>query len=112
MSVRNVLTDVFLVLGVSLVLVSCLGVLAFRSAHDRLHYGAPSTLGAVFIAVAVLVKDSFSMVGDKALLISIFLLVATPIVTHSIGRAARSAEHGRWTITPDEKIDIDERAHG
>lgn len=105
---RQVVQDVFLIAGVTLVLVSCLGVVIFRSVYDRLHYGAPSTLGAVFIAIAVVVRESFSLVGDKVILIAVFLLVATPIVTHAVARAARTAEHGLWTLRPEEHIEIEE----
>ena len=109
MNARQVVVDVLLILGVAVVLVSCLGVVAFRSAHDRLHYGSPATLGAVLIAAAVVVKESFSLVGDKAILIAVFLLAVTPVVTHAIGRAARTEELGGWTIQPEESIEIEEQ---
>src|SRR5947208_3308419 len=98
MSARAVVVDVFLILGVALVLVSCLGVMVFDVAHDRLHFGSPAVLGGTFIAVAVVVKESFSIVGDKAILIAVFLLVVTPMVTHAVGRAARTARRGTWRI--------------
>jgi multicomponent Na+:H+ antiporter subunit G len=108
-SARATVVDVFLILGVVLVLVSCLGTLVFRGVHDRLHYGAPCTLGATCIAVAVVVKESFSVVGDKAILLAVFLLLATPIVTHAVGRAARTEELDDWRLGPDEQIEIEER---
>jgi monovalent cation/proton antiporter MnhG/PhaG subunit len=110
MSLREVLVDVFLVSGVALVLISCLGVAVFREAYDRLHYGAPSALGAILIAVAVVIKESFSLVGDKAILVAAVLLVMAPIVTHAIGRAARTAEHGDWTLRPGEQIEVEEQS--
>ncbi len=38
MTGRQAVIDVFLVLGVVLVLISCLGVVAFGEVHDRLHF--------------------------------------------------------------------------
>lgn len=108
MTGRDIAVDVLVILGVALVLISCLGTVSFRSVHDRLHYGSPSTLGGVFIAAAVVVQESFSLVGDKAILIAVFLIAVTPVVTHAIGRAARTAELGDWTIQPEESIEIDE----
>lgn len=110
MSARNILVDVLLILGVALVIVSCLGTVSFRGVHDRLHYGAPSTLGAIFIAGAVVVKESFSLVGDKAILIAVFLVAVTPVVTHAIARAARTAELGDWRIQPHESIEVEDEA--
>ena len=110
MSARDIVVDVFLIAGVALVLVSCLGALVFDAAHDRLHFGSPAVLGGIFIAVAVVVKESFSLVGDKAILIALFLLVASPMVTHAVGRAARTARRGTWRIGPDEGIEVEEQA--
>ena len=45
---------------------------------------------------AVVVQKSFSLVGDKAILVAVFLLVVSPLLTHLTGRAARIAEHGDW----------------
>lgn len=109
MSARAIVVDVFLALGVILVIVSCLGVVVFRDAHDRLHFSSPSTLGAVCITVAVMAKESFSLVGDKTILIMVFLLVVTPLVTHAIGRAARVARQGDWTIQPGEQVEVEEK---
>jgi monovalent cation/proton antiporter MnhG/PhaG subunit len=108
LSARELVTDVLLVAGVALALVGCLGVISFGDAFDRLHYGAPVTLGAVLIAAAVVVKESFSMVGDKTILVAGFLLAAAPVVTHAVARAARTAQRGDWRIGADEAIEVEE----
>ncbi|HEY1524578.1 MAG TPA: monovalent cation/H(+) antiporter subunit G [Solirubrobacteraceae bacterium] len=109
MTAQRIVVYAFLFLGVALVLLSCLGVLVFRDVFDRLHFGSPTTLGAICITVAVMVKDSISLVGDKTILIAVFLVVAAPMITHAIGRAARVARHGDWRIQPDESIEVEER---
>lgn len=109
MTVRQVAVNVFLWLGVALVLVSCLGVLVYRSAYQRLHFSSPLTLAAICIAVAVVIHEDFSLVGDKAILIAAFLLVASPLLVHACGRAARQAERGDWRIGEDEEIEVEER---
>lgn len=109
MSVRHVLVDVFLALGVLLILLSCLGMLAFRGVYERLHFSSPAVLGTLCVTVAVMLKESFSLVGDKTILVAVFLMVASPMVTHAIARAARIAEHGDWVIQPEESIEIEEK---
>lgn len=109
MSARHVISDVFLWLGVGVTLIACLGVLVLRDVYDRLHFSSPTALGGVFIAVAVLVKDSFSLVGDKAILIAAFLIVVSPIVTHATARAARIAASGDWRPGGEEEIEVEER---
>lgn len=105
---RHVLTDVFLWLGVSLNLIACLGVLAMRDVYARIHFSSPSVLGAVLIAVAVVVKDSFSTVGDNTILVAVFLLVASPIVSHAVARAARIDAHGDWRLGPHDEVEVEE----
>jgi multicomponent Na+:H+ antiporter subunit G len=95
-TVRQIAADVLLWLGVALVLVSCVGVLASRRVYERLHYSSPPLLGALLIAAAVVVREWFSLVGDKAVLVAVFLLASSPVLTHATGRAARLAEHGDW----------------
>lgn len=105
---RQVVVDVFLWLGVVLSLISCVGLLVARSVFDRLHFLAPSTLGGVCIAVAVVVQTSFSMVGDQAILVAVELVVFSPVLTHAAARAARIMRHGDWRIQAHEGIEIEE----
>ncbi|MHB1838009.1 MAG: cation:proton antiporter [Solirubrobacteraceae bacterium] len=107
MTIRQIIVDVLLWLGVALVLVSCLGVLVVRQVYDRLHFSAPAVLGALLIAAAVVVQKSFSLVGDKAILVAIFLLVGSPLLTHVTGRAARTAERGDWRDGGDWRVGAD-----
>jgi monovalent cation/proton antiporter MnhG/PhaG subunit len=107
--VRQVAVNVFLWLGVALVLISCLGVLLFGSVYDRLHFSAPAVLGSICIAIAVVIHEDFSLIGDKAILIAAFLLIASPVLGHATGRSARQAERGDWQIGADEKIEVEEK---
>ena len=106
---RHVISDVFLWIGVALNLISCLGVLVMRDVHERLHYSSPTALGAVCIAVAVVVKESFSLIGDKAILVAVFLLIVSPIVTHATVRGARINATGDWRPSGQEKMEVEQR---
>jgi multicomponent Na+:H+ antiporter subunit G len=107
--VRQIAVNFFLWLGVLLVLVSCVGVLVFGNAYDRLHFTSPATLGAICIAIAVVIHEDFSLIGNKAIAIAVFILVASPLVAHATGRAARAAERGSWRLGPDEKVEVEEQ---
>ena len=105
MTIRQIIVDALLWLGVALVLSSCVGVLVMRRVYDRLHFSAPAVLGALLIAAAVVVQRSFSLVGDKAILVALCLLVGSPLLTHVTARAARTAERGDWR---DDDIHVEE----
>jgi monovalent cation/proton antiporter MnhG/PhaG subunit len=93
---REVAVAVLLTLGVAVELVCCVGVLAMRGAYDKLHYTAPATtVGSLAIALAVVVQESFSQAGVKALLIFLALLVTNPVLTHATARAIHERERSR-----------------
>jgi multicomponent Na+:H+ antiporter subunit G len=108
MSVRHIITEVFLWLGVGLLLLSALGVLVLRDPLDRLHLPAVSSVGALSIAVAIVVEKSFSLVGDESLLTAVVLVVVAPVLTHAIGRAVRITERHDWRLGEDEGVEIEE----
>ncbi len=85
---RDALIAVLLVGGVSIELLCCMGVLVMQGAYARLHYGAPAGLGAVLLALAIVVRQGFSLIGDKALLIGVFVLLTSPVLSHVTARAA------------------------
>jgi monovalent cation/proton antiporter MnhG/PhaG subunit len=109
MSAGDAIVWILLTLGVALELVACLGVAAMKGTYDRLHFVAPSTLGAVLIATAVWAEEGPSMIGLKATLIVAFLIVAAPALAHATARAARISELGDWRAQSDEGIEMEER---
>ncbi|HEX4719564.1 MAG TPA: monovalent cation/H(+) antiporter subunit G, partial [Thermoleophilaceae bacterium] len=86
-------------------LIATLGVVVMRDWQDRVHYVGLSTFGVVLVAVAVLVRESFSIIGDKALATAVVMLVATPIVNHVILRSGRIRTLGDWRRNVDERIE-------
>jgi monovalent cation/proton antiporter MnhG/PhaG subunit len=102
---RDVAVAVLLGAGVAVELASVLGMLLLRDAFDRLHFTAPATtLGPLAIAAAVVLRESFSQAGIKALLVAVVLLVTNPVLTHATARAARIRAHGAWTVQEGEEV--------
>lgn len=88
MSPSSACVVVLLTLGVGIELACCLGVLVMRDAYDKLHYLGPAAIvGPLAIAVAVVVKESLSQAGIKALLVAALMIVASPVLTHATARA-------------------------
>jgi multisubunit Na+/H+ antiporter MnhG subunit len=83
--------------------IATLGVVVMRDWQDRVHYGGLSALGAVLVGVAVLVRESFSVIGDKALLTALIMLFAAPIANHVIMRSGRERSLGDWRRNVDEE---------
>jgi multisubunit Na+/H+ antiporter MnhG subunit len=84
---RDTIAIVLLFAGVAVQLLAVAGVALMASALDRIHYLAASTLAALLIGAAVVVQDSFSLIGSRAILIAAFLLFTGPALAHATARA-------------------------
>jgi monovalent cation/proton antiporter MnhG/PhaG subunit len=102
---RSAASVALVCIGVGLGLVATLGVVVMRDWQDRIHYAGMSSLGVVCIAVAVLIRESFSVIGDKALATAVLMLIASPIANHVVLRSGRIRTLGDWRRNVDEEIE-------
>jgi monovalent cation/proton antiporter MnhG/PhaG subunit len=103
-SAQDAVVALLLAVGVGVELLCCIGVLVMRDVFDRLHYtGLASSLGPAALAAAIVIAESFSWAGIKALLIAALLWVTNAVLTHATGRAAHVRRYGRWQLSPKGK---------
>lgn len=95
MTVREVIVWGLGGAGVALMLLGAAGVVLLPDPYDRLHLTAPAALGLALVCLAVLVRESFSLIGNKALLLAVFTLVSSPVLSHVTARALHLAHQGR-----------------
>jgi monovalent cation/proton antiporter MnhG/PhaG subunit len=89
----DLIVDVLLAVGVGAGLICCIGVLVMRNAFDRLHYStAATTIPALLIGAAVLVRESVSAGGLETIATVALLFLLNPIVQIATARAARRIE--------------------
>lgn len=105
MTAGDGLVYVLLAVGVGLELLAVAGVVLMRDVYQRLHYLAPSALGAVPIAAAIWVHQGASLIALKSVLLAMVLLGGSPLLAHAIARSARIAEHGDWRRRPGEEVE-------
>jgi monovalent cation/proton antiporter MnhG/PhaG subunit len=96
MSFSHVATTVLLILGVALELFAVLGMVVMRNVYDRLHYVGLAGYGALLIAISILVRESWSLIGDKALATGVALVLVGPVLVHTTMRSLRTRERGEW----------------
>ncbi len=97
---RSIVVDVLLFAGVAVLLLCALGVLVMGSAYDRLHYASAAGWGVLLVACSILVRESLSLIADKALLTALILVVCGPVLSHATARAGRIRERGAWNPPP------------
>jgi monovalent cation/proton antiporter MnhG/PhaG subunit len=93
---RAVVAVILLVLGGAMELIAVLGVCVMRDVYDRLHYLGLAGFGALLIGVGILVRESFSTIGDKALLVGVILIFTGPVLGHATARSFLIRELGDW----------------
>lgn len=96
MSTSQVIATVLLALGVLLELFAVLGMVVMRDAFDRLHYVGLAGYGGLLIGIAILVRESWSLIGDKALATGAVLLLVGPVLVHTTARSFRTRKRGDW----------------
>jgi multisubunit Na+/H+ antiporter MnhG subunit len=100
---RAVVAVVLLIAGGLIELIGVLGVCVMRDAYDRLHYPGLAAFGALLIAVAVAVRESFSLIGDKALLVGVILVLTGPVLGQTTVRSLLIRELGDWRVKARER---------
>lgn len=98
---RDVAVDVLLGLAVLVTAAASVGVLVMRDASQKLHYVTPiSVVAPVLVALAVLVRSGASDRSAVAWLTVLFLVLASPVLSHATMRAARIRTQGDWRGRP------------
>jgi multisubunit Na+/H+ antiporter MnhG subunit len=98
-----VVAVILLIAGGLLELIAVLGICVMRDAYDRLHYVGVASFGAFLICVAVLIRESFSLIGDKALLVGVILLFTGPVLVQTTVRSLLIRELGDWRAKAQER---------
>jgi multisubunit Na+/H+ antiporter MnhG subunit len=95
-STSHAIATVLLGLGALLELFAVLGVVVMRDVFDRLHYVGLAGYGALLIGIAILVRESWSLIGDKALATGGMLVILGSVLVHTTMRSFRTRDRGDW----------------
>ena len=105
---NTILEALFLLLGISFMLIASLGVLRMPDLMLRMHAATKAgTVGIGFLMLALANHFDDLSVTIKAIAISLFVIATAPVAAHLIARAAYVAGVPLWSRT---KID-DLRKH-
>jgi monovalent cation/proton antiporter MnhG/PhaG subunit len=93
---RILVATILLIAGGMIELLAVLGLCVMRDLYDRLHYVGLAGFGALLIAIGVVFRESFSLIGDKALLVAVVLVTTGPVLTHATTRSMLTRQRGAW----------------
>ncbi|HEX3689355.1 MAG TPA: monovalent cation/H(+) antiporter subunit G [Solirubrobacteraceae bacterium] len=93
---RHAIPTVLLIAGTGLELIAVLGVSVMRDVLDRLHYVSLAGFGALLVGISIICAESFSLIGDKALVTGALLVLTGPVLVHATARSLRTRASGDW----------------
>ncbi|MGA1195998.1 MAG: monovalent cation/H(+) antiporter subunit G [Candidatus Latescibacterota bacterium] len=92
LSIIDMLSWGFLVIGAIFCAIGGLGLLRFPDFYSRLHgAGITDTLGAGLVLTGLMLQGGVSMVTVKLVIILACLWLTSPTSTHALAKAARSS---------------------
>jgi multisubunit Na+/H+ antiporter MnhG subunit len=95
-SARHVVATVLLIGGGLLEVLSVLGLCVMRDVYDRAHYVGLAGFGVLLIAIAIVFRESFSLIGNKALLVAAIFVFSGPVLVHVTIRSLLIRERDDW----------------
>jgi multisubunit Na+/H+ antiporter MnhG subunit len=94
---RQIITDGLLALAVLTVAGAALGVLIMPDAYARLHFVTPAAVVApVLVTLAIFVREGLDSSTGGTFIALVFMVAASPFLSHATIRAIRVRERGDW----------------
>ena len=80
-----ILSAIFIIAGLCIIVLACLGVHRFHFVLNRMHSAAMGdTLGNLFIILGLMIANGFNLALLKLLCIILFMWLASPVSSHLI----------------------------
>lgn len=87
--IQNILTILFVITGITFILVGSLGILRLPDFFTRTHAVSKSdTLGIIFVISGLMIYEGLTLSSLKLVLIILFIALANPIGSHALAKAA------------------------
>ena len=101
---RQVITDVLLGLAVLVTALSAVGVLVMPGAYAKLHYVTPAAVVApLLVLAAIFVREGLDENTGEMVVALVFMVAASPFLSHATIRAIRVRERGDWREKPAQE---------
>lgn len=85
----GIIVPIFLALGIFFMIIASVGFLRFPDFYTRLHStGKCDTLGQILIILGLIFYQGFTLLSVKLLFLIFFILLANPVGTHAMMKAA------------------------
>ncbi|MBU0687335.1 MAG: monovalent cation/H(+) antiporter subunit G [Candidatus Margulisbacteria bacterium] len=92
-----IIAYLFFGIGLFFMIFGALGILRFPDLYTRLHpAGKAGTAGILSIFIGLIFYSGFSFNSQRIILITLFILITSPVATHAIARGAMESGIIPW----------------
>ncbi|MBU0501804.1 MAG: monovalent cation/H(+) antiporter subunit G [bacterium] len=96
------LANLFFGLGVFFMFFGMLGIIRFPDLYTRLHpAGKAGTAGVLSIFIGLIIMTGFSVFSMRIILITLFIVITSPVASHVIARGAFESGIKPWVKKND-----------
>jgi len=93
-----IIAYLFFALGIFFMFFGVLGIVRFPDVYTRLHpAGKAGTAGVLSIFIGLMLYSGFSLLTLRIILITLFILITSPVASHSIARGAIESGIKPWS---------------
>ena len=93
----SIVANFFLGLGVFFMFFGALGIIRFPDLYTRLHpAGKAGTAGVISIFIGLIILTGWSALAMRIVLITLFIVITSPVAAHVIARGAIEAGVKPW----------------
>ena len=93
-----IIANTFIALGLMFMFFGVVGLLRFPDLYTRLHpAGKAGTAGVLSLFIGLVIYSGFSQFSLRIILIALFIIITSPVASHTIARGAVEAGIKPWT---------------
>ncbi|MGW0039107.1 monovalent cation/H(+) antiporter subunit G [Gordonia sp. NPDC003376] len=111
MSITQILSAVFLLIGALMALTASIGILRFPDTLSRMHAATkPQTLGLLLMLIGAMLSIGGSHIDIGMLVLAgIFALITAPVVAHRLGRLVYQEQRARDGLMSRDQMERGDR---
>ena len=93
----DVIGYILIIAGVLFNIFGCIGLVRFPDVYNRLQASTKCvTLGTVLLLIGVAVVNGTPLLGAKAIICAVFILITSPTAAHAIAKGAYASGVELW----------------
>ncbi len=97
-----------IIIGVLFDISGCIGLVRFPDVYNRLQSSTKCvTLGTILLLVGVAIASWSILIGTKALVCAVFILITSPTAAHAIAKGAYASGVKLWKYSVVDKYGED-----